>query len=338
MGATEELCRSSAVSGRKAWSHFNRTVLLLSLGAMLLLVGSNLVVDPYSVFGSPLFRDGPQLNERVVKFQHLSRQLRPVDVVLTGSSVMGVIPPDAVAPGRSSFNLSFFSATPAHIQQMLQALERIDRLPSVIVVGIDPFMLSAPNLRSAQMRLPPEASGARPLDFWREFLLAGDPGAAIGKVFDHFTGSPGVQFDRPTGAYRLAIYDASIEHDHAAHIRKRFAGPAWKAQRPDLTPGFGELEALAAWLRERRGVRTVWVLQPLHRLMRIALGETTTTYRHRVLTIVGNDAIDLTDQPMTADDRLWYEPKHYRPEAATLIAAPISSAISPTTNRVATLQ
>jgi hypothetical protein len=302
------------------------------------MVGSNLVVYPYSVFGSRLLRDGPQLNERVVKFQHLSRQPGPVDVVLTGSSVMGVVPPDTVAPGRSSFNLSFFSATPAHIQQMLQALERIDRLPPVIVVGIDPFMLSAPNLKSAQMRLPPEVSGARPMAFWREFLLAGDPGASVGKVFDHFTGSPGVLFDRPTGAYRLAIYDASIERDHAAHIRKRFAGPAWKAQRPDLTPGFNELQSLATWLRERRGVRTVWVLQPLHRLMREALGETTTAYRQRVLMIVGTDAIDLTDQPMTADDRLWYEPKHYRPEAASLIAKPITSAISPTPNRVATLQ
>jgi len=313
-------------------------VVLISLSAMVLLVGSNLVVDPYGVFESRLFHDGPQLNERVVKFNHLSRQPGPVDVALTGSSVMGVIPPDTLAPGRSSFNLSFFSATPAHIQQMLQALERIDRLPRVIVVGIDPFMLSGPNLKSAQMRLPPEASGVQPLAFWREFLLAGDPGAALGKVFDHFTGLPGVQFDRRTGAYRLAIYDASIDRDHDAHIRKRFAGPAWKAQRPDLAPGYDELQSLAAWLQERRAVRTVWVLQPLHRLMRRALGETTAAYRERVLSIVGSDAIDLTDQPMTADDRLWYEPKHFRPEAASLIAPPIIGALSSNPNRVATLQ
>jgi len=299
------------------WKRFTRLVGLILLAAALSVPVLNIVVDPFDVFQTGVLPAGSTLNERVNKSRHVLGTSLRYDTMIFGSSLAGVIDPSLLPGSRSAYNFSFFSATPGDVLKILEMLEQAERLPAHIYIGLDPFMFMAPVPGAPQMRLPPASGGAAWWPFWRDYLFAASFSSLIAKVRDASRDVPRIAFDVPTGAYRMPWYDHEI-----LRAPGEFARVNVQEWRIPLRPGWWhgpaerELDRLVRWTRDRSALKVTWFLQPLHRRLLDALGDERCVYFQTAFRGVGTDLIDLSRHPLGQDDSQWYEPKHFRPEAA----------------------
>jgi hypothetical protein len=304
---------------RLRWKRFTQFVGLLLLSAALSVPVLNVVVDPFDVFQTGILPSGSTLNERVNKSRHVLGSSRKYDSMIFGSSMAGVIDP-AVLPGsRTSYNFSYFSATPGDVLKTLEMLERGDRLPAHIYIGLDPFMFMAPVPGAPQMRMPPAAGDTAWWPFWRDYLFAASFSSLIAKLKESSREVPRIAFELATGAYRMPWDDHKIRVDPLEFARVNVQG--WRIPlRPGWWHGPAEtdLTRLVRWTRERSGLKVTWFLEPLHRRLLHALGDERCVYVQKVFAAVGPALIDLSRHSIGNDDLQWYEPKHFRPEAAQI--------------------
>lgn len=311
---------------RRSWKRFVRVVGLLLFVAAVAVPTLNVVVDPFEVFGTGFLRRGSTLNERVNKTRHVLAQPQKYDSMLFGSSMAGVIDPHLLVNSRASYNFSFFSATPGDVLRSLQMLERAYRLPSRIYIGLDPFMFMVPVPGAPQMRLPPAAGETAWWPFWRDYLFAPSFSSLAAKVRESSKEVPRIAFDISTGAYRMPWDDERIRMSPEEFARVNIR--EWRIPLRATwwhPPAEEDLARLVLWARERPGLSVTWFLEPLHRRLLDALGEDGHIYFKSVEALVGPCLIDLSRHPIGQDDSQWYEPKHFRPEAAEKVVAQLRS-------------
>lgn len=312
----------SGVGRRVTWRRFRLWMVGGAIAGLLSVPVINAAVDPYDVFGHGLVRKSATANERVFKYRHLVRTEK-YETLLMGSSVVGVIDPRSLSD--RAYNASFFSATPADTLKMLQALDAAGRLPPRLVLGLDPFMFTEPKPGVGQMRLPPQASGESAWAFWRDYLFAASAGTVLGKLVELREAAPGVAFDDALGTYRLARFEVERQRDEQAYVQKRVrAAPIPRTEAWLYEPSLEDLDDLVRWLDDRASVEATYFLAPVHRRMRDALGPGLATLKDRTASIVGERLIDLSEAPISEDDRAWYETKHMTPSAATGLAADLA--------------
>lgn len=287
---------------------------------MLMVPFSNLVIDPYDVFGISPIGAGATTNQR---YQHVRRLLdpaQPIDVLLLGDSVMGINDPRMlvdVFPGQSVYNASFFMATAVDIARMLDAtLGRSSRPPSLIVVGLDPLLfVDKGETPSAQMRMPPPVTGEPTLAFYRSMLLASSAFHSTHKLAEKLKDTPSLIFDRQFGHYQLPEQNALIARDHAAFVSRKFASTRLEPSLPPFDERqFAALVTIEQTAR-KHGSSVLWVIQPTSVFLRNAIGEE----QHRqflasIRSHVRGSLVDLSDRTEFTDDAMrWYDAKHYLP-------------------------
>ncbi len=311
------------------YRRFNRTVIALAASAFALVATSNVVIDPYGVFGTSFLAYGAETNERVVKLRRLLRRGAPHDTLVFGSSVVGVVDPELLLPGHDAYNASFFAATPGHVLSLLIALDRGSRLPRHVVLAMDPFMFTAPPSHAPQVRLPPGASGESAPQFWRAYLFASSAPSMLAKAADALAPEPGVRFDFERGVYRLPWLDRLIEHDPAAYVRARLT--SWPAAVPADAGGdrsaWAELQDLAQWVENRQDLLVTWVIPPVHRRTAHAMENTIANLRYALSGVSRGVVIDLSRHAVTSHDHHWYDHKHFRPASVARFVADLAPAL-----------
>jgi len=160
---------------RRAWRRWNRGILAAVLLVASSVVAMNVLVDPYQVFRVIEYRNGFAPNEWDNKFDWLSAHPEQADILLLGSSRMGLFDPrwlEAQYPGRRAYNFSKLAARPSDIARLLPALERAGLAPREIILGIDVFpFLSRNGDRGPAHFDPPFISGESRAKFLSRYLF-----------------------------------------------------------------------------------------------------------------------------------------------------------------------
>jgi hypothetical protein len=301
-----------------AWRRWSARVTAAAIGFGLLVPATNLLVDPYDVFGTSPIGFGVTTNQRFHHARRLMENPSPVDVLLLGDSVMGINDPRQLQhlfPDRTVYNGSFFMASMVDLSQFFEATLRTKR-PQIVLVGLDPFLFVDKGARlSTQMTMPPSVTGGSALAFWREMTLASSAFQSVNKVVESLKSVPSIRFDPVHGHYELPELNHRIAHDHAAFVQTRFGSAS-------IHPGIAKLDhrqfdAMQSLQHSAssRGVRLLWVLQPTSFALRTAIGD---AEHERVLALirarVPGHLADLTDLTAISDDPYqWYDSRHYLP-------------------------
>jgi len=284
----------------------------------------NVAIDPYEVFRTEIVAPGSRINERVLKSSLILRAPR-FDTVVFGSSMAGVMDPRWLGVD-SAFNFSFFSANPADILKALQMLERADRLPHRIYIGLDPIMFMAPLTNVPQLQSPPELNRGPRWPFWRDYLFAASATSIVAKLREASGPLPRIEYDLKNGFYKMPLNEHLIEQspvDFAAIHVEQASIPLgqdwWHA------PAADDLRQLVHWLRGRPEMVATWYAQPLHPRLRAALGADAALYFHTIRDLIGPELVDFSLHPVGEDNSLWFDPRHFRPVAARFLAQRLQS-------------
>ena len=286
----------------------------------------NLLVDPFQVFQTPLLvADGPTLNERFRKVEHLTGQPGKHDAFLIGTSAMGAVEPslaDARFPGRRFYNLSMFAAQPGEILSALRALKAAGVPVKTVVYGLEPGPFHVGRAYGPATRAHYAASGASRWRFGFDCLFASSPAEGLRRIAEQFKAVPSIHYDiGGTGRYHLDAYEREIQADPERFIWENVRG----AQPPPFAGGwigrhFEDFGRLLDWLRAEGIAHTVY-LNPLHPALRGMYGEARLAEFGRKIREAGKlDSLPDCGRILDGDfERMFYDLRHFRPAAGEKI-------------------
>lgn len=275
---------------------------------------TNVVVDPYSVFGTGLYEDGASSNERFKKVNYLFESEEQYRGLIMGSSRSGMTDPRWVeeATGLKTYNLSVFSGKPSDMSLLYGAYRTQSKAPEVVMLGVDAMaFLKEKGSEDLSRRHHPEVGKKKGIAFWSDYVFA-SIGTAVLEKLNEVDDAP-ISFDWESGTYRLSGYERQIAEDHQAYKDRVFG--SWELR--EYLSEFNEEEwsALEGLLRtlEKDDVEVKLFLQPIHRQWAYRINSIRETVEARI----DGDArwINLS-RLGSEDDDLWYEQRHYRENIA----------------------
>ena len=185
---------------------FFATILLL----IMLLALFNLLVDPFGVFGDPIFNwysYNMTMNPRVAKIAYINRNHERFDSFIIGSSGTSAFPTDMLNEhfDASFFNMFMYGSDMLHVEQTVRYL--IDNFTVenlVLSVYIDSAIYFDTQHNHRTLKMHARTTGGSRLSFYRRFLIM-DPQYSMDKIrsFRQRTYLPQSfnVFDTSTGAY-----------------------------------------------------------------------------------------------------------------------------------------
>ncbi len=201
-----------------SYRKFNLIILASALTFVLLLVLTNLVIDPFYIFRTPFFKIQYQVNDRYAKISFLKRHWGQYNGLIMGSSRMFFTEPamlDRYIPGARFYNFSTLGATTyehmLHIKYLLSNGYPLKHL----YIGLDveaALDLKAHNDSDSLVMLHPDISGKNPITFYWSFLTILPEKDIKQKLRKNFYN------DNPR--------DYAIEIDGALHSKKTVEGSA----------------------------------------------------------------------------------------------------------------
>ena len=302
------------------WVAWIKSVAVLLCFAILIPVLINVLIDPYDLFRVSPLGTGPALNQRFQGIRMLEKNPRRFNVLLMGTSIMGINDPavvDRLVPGAHTYNLGFFLATSSDLLEAAKYLQQHDELPSHIIVGVDTFLFVT---RDAQLRqqflFPPEVQGKSAINWWFDAAYASSIPQAFNKVIDRFGTYRSVTFNLDRGYYSLPSATAVLRTDPVRHAAKAFPpAPAIPSDAHLVADEFYALGQLVSFF-ESKDVKVLWLIQPNSSVLRSAYGEK--HYQRlmaRIRAQLRGDVVDLSDFEHVGDDPMsWYDLKHFTPD------------------------
>jgi hypothetical protein len=312
------------------WGKWNKWIIAGIAASVSGVIGFNLLVDPYDVFGGNLLRPYYSFNERYNKIQFLvETEKGRYDSYLVGSSVMGAFDPDVanrLRPGQSYYNLSYLGGMPSEAFASLRVLHDQGHPIKEIVMGIDVFPFHRiENDGGFDKRPHPMVSGESSLAFHTDYLFASSLFHGLSKILNDGTEDPAVVFDvRNGGMYRLTAYDRDIQKDHAGftakHVRRDDASKSGAAGIVWIESRFQNFREFNDWLKANN-IKATFFIHPFNHFVRDFIStEEMQEFKSRIAEIVGKPVTDLSmRKDITDNDLLYYDLKHYRPVVANQI-------------------
>ena len=311
----------------RAWRMWNRMVLAALGVACAIPICVNVLIDPYDLFRVSPIGIGPSLNQRVQHIRHLESNAGRFNVLLMGTSVMGLADPrvvDEEVPGASAYNMSFFVASPTDMLRASEYLATRGALPKRVVVGLDTFLFVRRDASlPKQFALPAEVSGESKVAWWTDAAYTTSITTAVSKLVESSREVPAIVYDLDRGNYSLPRSDAAIRLNPTAHA-EGVLKPTTPVVPKDLLVE-SEFDALRQ-LREffaSRNVQVLWIIEPNSVVIRNAYGEQ--NYRatmSRIRAQISGDIVDLSDTSgFQADPAYWYDMKHPTAQASRTVLA-----------------
>lgn len=301
------------------YSALNRWGIALVGVGLLVLVGMNLLIDPYGVFGRENMADGPSVNERYKKVEQVQNRPNAYQGLILGSSRSGMTNPEWIEDrtGLRFYNLSAFSAKPSDMHLLYEAYTRTSEPPKMVMIGIDAMSFLVEEVGvDLSKRHHPVVEGSGWLSYWLDYLLAPSVIPSLEKL--KAQDEQNVVFDFERGTYELSGYERQIKDDHEHYMSKKFEG--WAASEYRDSFEVRELDELLALIEMLKAdnVDVRAFIQPMHRQWK----ERMSSILPRVKRALGSirSLQDLSDVG-SDEDELWYEQRHYRSEVAKKVVA-----------------
>lgn len=311
-----------------SYSRFSSCIIgaaILGVAATLLV---NYVVDPYSVFGTKVFSEYGQLQERYLKIEYLKTH-REFNTFVLGGSRIGVVKTEDVNrsfSGAKSYNLTLSQAIPLDIEQHVEWL--VNHAPKLahVIVQIDwPSEYAGHLPRYALLdEAHPDISGRSRYDFLLSYLTHLNFEALKEKVDNSKGGLNQIAYDLAKGYWSRPLRDQKIDANCEAYVANESSFGQTNIHPVKLKPEVlsGSLATIGRIKSslDKKNVKLTVLLSPWNRRQ--------------------IDAIDLADyekfvaglasitgffnfmyyNQLTRDDCNYYELAHYRPRVGELIA------------------
>ncbi|WP_157199241.1 hypothetical protein [Methylomonas koyamae] len=322
-------------TGRSNFGHFWCAALAVSVligGAMPVW---NWLVNPYQVFdvdqgiGEPY--TSPATNERYRKVSHLLNQIsapypeQPIDCLLVGSSVMGLLDPRLLAqyfPEGRCYNLAFLAGRPGEILATLKALIAQGLPLKHIVYGLEPFAFSDPVNDGPANRLHPIVTGESGWKFYLNYLFEPSLGDGIGYLFDALNHTISVRYDIDhTGRYQLVRYDTEIQRNETEFVKRQFEqGRGPKSVSPWIMTRFDEFKSLVEFLNSQQ-IEAHYYLNPLHPSIAKVYGTSELEeFKTRISSRTGGRNIPDCSLLLSENANIrFYDYKHFRTTESTTV-------------------
>lgn len=305
------------------WAQWSKRCLALMLVAGATMPAINVLVDPFDLFETGVVPTGPYTNQRFHHTRHLLANPERHNVLLLGTSIMGIVQPgtvEAIVPGARAYNAGFFLATASDLALLVRRLQAGNAIPRNVVIGIDPYLFAPPpeNL-SYEFRFPWSVTGESPSTWWFDALFASSLSQSATKLIDVASPVPSIVFDFKSGSYTLPKAERFRQDNLQAHAAKVFK-PIPAGQEPTFDPA--QLDALVDLVRQLResGVDVRCFMHPMNKVVLQAQGPQALMRWALIKSRLPVDLLDLSSMPGVSDSpSYWYDMKHYSPQAAAIV-------------------
>ena len=308
---------------QRTWVRFNVLLITLAITAFTLAGTLNLVIDPFRIFHLVDLPDGTSPNERFNKVDHLIQHPNKHNAFILGSSRMGLIDPDQVnkyRPGMQYYNLAVYSGHAGDALTMLKTLKAHRVAIDEVIFGIDLFPYVRADIEvTPAHRHHPEATGQGAFNFYSSYLFVSSLKESLIKLVHGNRDQKSVAFDfEGKGHYKLLGWEQDIATDHTAYIDKQFTSGIRQTVDVSWTEEqFHLLAQLKHWL-ETNNIRAHFFITPHHHMDIIGglSPENRDDFVRRITDITGDIPNFLNQANWSTDNRLYYEPRHFRPVLA----------------------
>ncbi|MBC7799390.1 MAG: hypothetical protein H7Z10_02110 [Gemmatimonadaceae bacterium] len=329
---------SSSISSSSPWRGFLRALLLTAVGAVGVLYGFVVLVDPWDTL--PLSPPAPRVpistNARF-SFPALARSPR-FDSVILGTSTARLLQPAQLDPlfGARFANLAMNSATAYEQTRMLEVFVRAHPAPRAVIIGLDAEWCGATLVKYTPRPFPEWMYGPSPWRGYREMLN----GYAIQEAANQFAVLVGLKARR----YGLDGYTSFVP-DNAAYDTARVDAAFARWPRTDATPAApGQAFAFPAHalLRDAlvslpAGTRKVLFWAPYHVDQQGEPGSGTAAWwaacKAAAAAIAWDSGAETLDfmrpSGITRDRANYWDPLHYRTGIAQRLAEALARGSDP---------
>jgi hypothetical protein len=310
----------SPATYRKAWRRWSRAVLTTVLLIAISIVGMNVLIDPYEVYRWIPYRNGFTPNEWDNKLAHLRTHPNQAQILLLGSSRMGLYDPrwfSSDPDKQDAYNLSKLAARPSDIVPLLEALARHELIPREIWFGIDlyPF-LESPAPRGPAHYTPPFITGKSEGHFLSRYLFQPAFIPAFMRIKQSLSATPELVFDYAYGFYRAPGLVHKRNANPQVFDKKEFGKTGISlVNTPFNTEEIEALRAIAAWSRTHQ-VPIHAFIHPHHPLIQEQAGKAHLKELDGLVQQYFGPAPNLMHYLDRRGNSVFLDKKHYTPDIA----------------------
>ena len=299
--------------------------------AAAVLVGFNVLMDPFGVFGDPLldwYGYNETQNPRAAKTVWLQDRHQDYDSYIIGCSGSSSIPTEALnrALDARFYNMIMYGADLEDVEKTAQYLvDRYEVKNLVISLYVDNATQYSVGEDSLYQRLHPDVSGANPWEFYLNYLfLAPRHGMEKLRAWRQDTDLPQAfdVFDTVTGAYDKRLRDVEPIGDMDTYLKDYPVFAEYPAAHYTMTEIDNCIRSLTAIrdLCDARGIRLFVVQNPVYtdhlayydpedlRAFYTAIAEVVPFW-------------DFTDSSVSRDPRYFYDETHFRNAVGEMMVA-----------------
>lgn len=315
----------------KTW---NIVIISSILLVILSLVTANILIDPFNIFKTNIFKDY-QVNQRFVKAEYLNKNNKKYNAYMMGSSRIGTTSPWVVEqylPGHHFYNMTVGGCTQYDTLLFIKYFIENKFLVNTIYLQIDITDIYGyqPLIDNYYAKHHPSVVGGKLVPTYAEYLSTLPWKNLIGKVKNHFKNPPPIKqirYDNQnTGRWYMDQSDLLIEHSPELYIQQEKSffdvnvtrGPDGKFIKENIE-AIKQIKELA----DAHNIKLIVIIPPYHHLMMSsfpiksyieylnAIGEITPFWDFS-----GYNSI-------TFDNHYYYSKTHYREILGKLMAAKI---------------
>jgi hypothetical protein len=295
--------------------------------------GFNYVVDPYSVFGTQIFPEFGQLQERYLKIEWLKKH-PDYNTILIGSSRIGVIRTEDVNKyfeGSKAYNLTISQANQWDIEKYIDWL--VKNIPNLshVIVQIDwPSSYGPKRPDYALMdEVHPDISGRSKFDFLMDYLTFFNMEGLKTKININHGGIDQLKYDMSKGYWSRPLRDKKIDKNCANYVANEisFHHVDNHSTKSEFTMLTNNLDAIGRYKKMlvASNIKLTLMLTPHNHLMidKIEIGDL--EYFIRRLVGISDFYNFMYYNKLTKNDCNYYESSHYRPNVGEIIVRTLSN-------------
>ncbi len=306
------------MSGKKWTAAFFITAAVFAL----LIVSFNVLVDPFGVFGDPVFHwdsYSETQNPRIGKTAYLDREHGKYDSYIIGCSSTSSYPVGLLNEyyGASFYNLIMYGADMQDVRDMVFYMADNYEVKNLVVnVYIDNGLKIGQGEDSLSSRLPAKISGRSKLSYYSDYVFL-NPNYAVQKIKDRaddgLLSKPFDVFDVETGAYDKRARDAEPIGSLADYLDAYPVFADYPVSTPAMEATDKTMECLAAVrdLCMERGISFAVVSAPVYWDYFNDFSKAEVEHFYRSLAEVA-DFWDFTMSSVSFEPRYFYDATHFR--------------------------
>lgn len=304
--------------------HWTYTFVLSALSSFVILIFSNVIIDPFNIFQTDLFKRHFQINERYLKIEFLENNKNRINTYLFGSSRIGTTDPAVIEtslPGSRAYNMSVSAANIYDYVEHLNYLIRNSYPVETIYLQLDlqDMVYFGHSRDDYLLRLHPDVLQENRLSYYWKYLTIIPMFNFKGKILQNLTpdNETYVEYDiDDSGMWFIHEKEKQIRSDPEQYIDQEIsfhykATRSWGINRSQYGNIIHGLEEISRVCRNNN-IRLILFLSPLnHTILDMFTVDDVLLFLEDIANIHGYWFFS-DYNTFTCDDHFYYEAGHYR--------------------------